>query len=79
MIFKRILDELRAIREAGEGRDRALLALGAQLTAIWEEQQEVKAAVESMDGAPFPLTDARMQEGIANLMSFDGRTGKGGG
>ena len=83
MIFKQILDALEDLRQAGEARDRAILALGTQLTVLREEQQtglaEVIGALESLDavGTPFRLTDARMQEGISNLMAFDGRARKG--
>ena len=81
MIFKQILDALEALKTGGEARDRAILALGSQLTAIREEQQALKGALDALDavGTPFQLTDARMQEGIANLMAFDGRARKEGG
>lgn len=59
MIFRRILD---AVERLEKKQDEAVKALEA-----------LRKQVDGLESPAGPLDDARMQQGIANLMSFDGK------
>lgn len=59
MIFRRILD---AVERLEKKQDEAVKALEA-----------LRKQVDELESPVGPLDDARMQQGIANLMSFDGK------
>lgn len=59
MIFRRILD---AVERLEKKQDEAVKALEA-----------LRKQVDELESSAGPLDDAKMQQGIANLMSFDGK------
>ena len=59
MIFRRILD---AVERLEKKQDEAVKALEA-----------LRKQVDELESPAGPLDDARMQQGIANLRSFDGK------
>ena len=66
MIFKDILEEVRTLR-----------------AEVAELRQEQKAGLEALSdivadgGGRYQLDDAKLQEGISNLLAYDGRPKKG--
>lgn len=89
MIFKEILNEVQSLRsDIREFKDE-LRKLHAETQVLWREVQEIrsdtKAALDALSdaiadsGNGFRLDDKLMQEGIANLLSYDGTSQKGGG
>ena len=59
MIFRRILE---AVERLEKKQDEAMKALEA-----------LRKQVDELEGQAGPLDDVKMQQGIANLMSFDGK------
>lgn len=89
MIFKDILNEVLSLRsDIREFKDE-LRKLHAETQVLWHEIQEIrsdtKAALDALSdaiadsGSGFRLDDKLMQEGIANLLAFDGTPQKGSG
>lgn len=68
LIFKDILEEVRTLR-----------------AEVAELRQEQKAGLEALSdivadgGGRYQLDDAKLQEGISNLLAYDGRPRKGDG